>query len=85
MFPHLCEYSHISLQKSMGVICNIQEVPPSAVFTSGAPGPAILAEGVVGGAGNGGARARARYELGILLCSVSITALLEVGSFPKLL
>lgn len=40
---------------------------------------------LVGGAGNGGARARARYELGILLCSVSITALLEVGSFPKLL
>lgn len=50
VFLASCDCSHISLQKSMGVICNIQEVPPSAVFTSGAPGPEILAEGLVGGA-----------------------------------
>ena len=39
---------------------------------------------LVGGAGNGGARARARYELE-LLCSGFNSTLLEVGWDPKLL
>ena len=40
---------------------------------------------VGGGAGNGGARARVSCDRELLLCSLAITALLGVGSGPKLL
>ena len=39
---------------------------------------------VVDGAGDGGARARARYEPGLPLCSVANTTIWGIGSGPKL-
>ena len=50
------------------------------IFPQGVPATTTL---VWDGAGDGGARARARYELGLLLCSVACTTVLGVG--PNLL
>lgn len=46
----------------------------------------LAAISLVGGtSGNGGSRARARYEPGSLLCSVASTTLFGMGVGPKLL
>ena len=58
------------------------DMSTSHIFPQGVLAASIL---VGGGAGEGGAEARARCEAGLLLCSVAITALLGAGSDPKLL
>lgn len=40
---------------------------------------------VTGGAGDGRTRARTKQQMGLALCSVTITALIQVRFDPKLL
>ena len=54
------------------------EVGMSHVFPQGVLAAITLVRG-----GDGGAKARAKCELGLLLCSVAITILLVAGSGPK--
>ena len=58
------------------------EVSIGCAFPQGVLAAIML---VGGGAGYGGARARARCELGLLLYSVAITTLSVVGLGPKVL
>ena len=58
------------------------DVDASHVFPQGVLAAIAL---VGGGAGDGGASAGARCEIGFPLCSVAITALSGTGSAPKLL
>ena len=50
------------------------------------PGGVLAAITLVGGrAGDGGARAKAKCELGLLLCSMAATTLLGAGAGPNML